>query len=86
MHAMIYLPAYLRIQHCGLNHIFQWYALSPCAIVAEDIVQRLGKRVLNHYQWQTDARWCYWVGYIWVWGFFAWSLPKNVFPKDDCVP
>ncbi|APA15159.1 hypothetical protein sscle_14g099290 [Sclerotinia sclerotiorum 1980 UF-70] len=85
MHAMIYLPAKIRISGCGISHIFQWYSLSPCAIIAEEIAQKLGKRVLRHHGWRTDSKWCYWFGYLWVWGFFSWSLPKSVFPKDDCV-
>ncbi|CAD6445008.1 a7b14899-023c-453a-83aa-70669c4a8e8e [Sclerotinia trifoliorum] len=86
MHAMIYLPAKMRISGCGISHIFQWYSLCPCAIIAEDTAQKLGKKVLSHHGWRTDSRWCYWFGYLWVWAFFAWSLSKNVFPKDDCVP
>ncbi|KAF7880069.1 uncharacterized protein EAF02_007706 [Botrytis sinoallii] len=86
MHAMIYIPAKMKFPNCGLRHIFQWYSLCPCAIIAEDLVQKWGKRVLRRYGWSNDSRWHYWIGYLWVWGFFAWSLPKFVFPKDDCVP
>ncbi|KAF7921068.1 uncharacterized protein EAE97_011336 [Botrytis byssoidea] len=86
MHAMIYIPAKMKLPNCGVSHIFQWYSLCPCAIIAEDLVQKLGKEILRRYGWSKDSRWHYWVGYLWVWGFFAWSLPKFVFPKDDCVP
>ncbi|KAF7944181.1 hypothetical protein EAE96_010583 [Botrytis aclada] len=86
MHAMIYIPAKMKFPNCGLSHIFQWYSLCPCAIIAEDLVQKWGRKVLRRYGWSRDSRWHYWVGYLWVWGFFAWSLPKFVFPKDDCVP
>ncbi|TEY84149.1 hypothetical protein BOTCAL_0020g00240 [Botryotinia calthae] len=86
MHAMIYIPAKMEYPNCGVSHIFQWYSLCACAIIAEDFGQKWGKKVLRRYGLRRDSRWHCWVGYLWVWSFFAWSLPKVVFPKDDCVP
>lgn len=86
MHAMMYIPATMKYPNCGVGHIFQWYSLCACAIIVEDFVQKWGKKVLRRYGLRRDSRLHYWVGYLWVWSFFSWSLPKVVFPKDDCVP
>ncbi|KAF7897741.1 uncharacterized protein EAF01_008707 [Botrytis porri] len=62
MHAMICIPAKIKFSNCRVSHIFQWYLLCPCAIVAEDLVQKWGKEVLRHYGWRRDSRWHYWLG------------------------
>lgn len=64
-----------------------WYVLHALALLLEDCVQRLlkclvPKKDTGKTRTGTGAQIA---GYIWVYFFFWWSLPRLVFPNVDCT-
>jgi hypothetical protein len=62
---------------CDFKPVIWWWLLMPLGIALEDSVGWLFSGVVAGRQWRS-------VGYVWVWMYLAWSLPKKVFPSVDC--
>ena len=62
-----------------------WYILMGTAVISEDLLRRM-------YLWMTRRQqrnrptggWWKMFGYVWVWMFLVWSMPKIMFPMVDC--
>jgi hypothetical protein len=70
---------------CEIGPVMHWFCLASGGIVLEDWVMSAWER----WMWKGRGKasmniWRYVLGYMWVWGFFAWSLPKMIFPNVDC--
>jgi hypothetical protein len=76
MHAV---PLKLLGGACDAWPVMHWYFLAVLGIMAEDLV--LGAFAMLGCL--EGRRWRF-LGYVWVWGWFAWSLPKIVFPNWMC--
>jgi hypothetical protein len=68
---------------CGYWEDIEWFCLNFLGVLVEECMQwvinkgfRLGKQ---------STRWKR-IGYVWVFGFFFWSLPKTQYPKVFCEP
>jgi hypothetical protein len=69
---------------CGYWEDLHWFCLNFAAIFAESVVQGvlcevLGEGARSRMMKKT-------LGYVWVFGFLFWSLPKSQFPKMRCSP
>ena len=70
---------------CDARPTIRWYILMGTAVVIEDLLRRV-------YWWMRGGQqgkrptggWWKVFGYVWVWMFFGWSLPKIMFPMIDC--
>lgn len=77
---------------CSAFPVLYWYFLAAGTIILEDYI--LGAK--KYLGWDNgegmalrgEAYWRSrlerWMGYVWVWSWFAWSLPKMVFPSFMC--
>ncbi|PMD63721.1 uncharacterized protein K444DRAFT_522430, partial [Hyaloscypha bicolor E] len=80
--------AKLQSRKCGAAPVMLWYCLAAAGIVIEDCAQtayeaveaRLWKELKAPRMTTRHEV----LGYIWVWVFFAWSLPKMVYPNFAC--
>jgi hypothetical protein len=69
---------------CGYWEDLYWFFLNFAAILAESVVQGVFSKVLGtggRSRMTNKA-----LGYVWVFGFLFWSLPKSHFPKMRCSP
>ena len=66
---------------CDIGPTIRRRILMGFAVVFEDLVRRLFSEMKAGWQWERRGRA---LGYIWVWIYLAWSLPKVVFPNDAC--
>lgn len=72
---------------CDTLPVLRWYLLMGVAILFEDLIQRLywwirsGQKEMDRL---AMSRWWRILGYIWVWVYLGWSLPKMFFPLVDC--
>ena len=55
-------------------------------MVIEDLVKNMYWWMRNEKQ-GTDGTGGWWkvFGYVWVWAYLGWSLPKLIFPSFDCT-
>lgn len=60
--------------------VVHWYCLMGLGVVLEDTVQG----GVGYFEHLHSGKWRYAIGYVWVWLFFSWSLPKLFFPMVDC--
>ena len=91
MHA---LSTIFRDRSCTIWPVVYWFSLMGVGMVFEDLVQAMfsyivgrRKEVVNDGDSDGDrdgGSWRHVVGYLWVWFFFSWSLPKLVFPNVEC--
>ena len=72
---------------CDIWPIMRWYSLMGVAICLEDLVKSI-------YSWVRGGQrerdkvlngWRKVFGYVWVWVYLGWSLPKVVFPRIECM-
>jgi|SRR5579862_2458251 len=67
---------------CGVGPIVEWHVLMGLAMVLEDMAVWLSSAAKNGYA--LGGRWRVLFGYVWVWAYLAWSLPKIRYRMVDC--
>jgi hypothetical protein len=67
---------------CGFKEESAWYLMNLGAIMAEGLVLWYVKRIAA----MPSSMVCKGMGYVWVYGFMLWSLPKMHFAKIICGP
>lgn len=88
---------FFKNKSCSVMPVMFWFWLMGIGIVVEDAFQscymclslrvqekRLSRLKETRKVIKITARTRF-VGYMWVWLFFSWSLPKLVFPDVDCI-
>lgn len=69
---------------CGYWEDLAFFVMCFAALLFEEGMQRAAYRAFGE-AWQNG--WiCRILGYIWVFGFFFWVLPKHQYPKVLCAP
>jgi len=68
---------------CGYWEDVQWFCLNFVAMAVERTVLAAGYRAFGHNAIR-HAGWKF-AGYIWVFAFMFWSLPKSQYPKIYCA-
>lgn len=83
MHAV---PLKLLGGECAAWPVVRWYLLVVGGIVVEDLVLGAVKYLGLLTEGAASGKKRYWryIGYVWVWCWFSWSLPKLVFPNWMC--
>ena len=66
---------------CDVKPLLLWYILMGLAIALEDLAKGLFFRVRG--KGAASRQWKLF-GYIWIWVYLAWSLPKALFPMISC--
>ena len=71
---------------CDPMHVMKWNILMGLAVVFEDLVKMASSLVGSGQQSEKRGPNLWWriFGYIWVWTYLAWSLPKIRYPALDC--
>ncbi|KAI9765764.1 MAG: hypothetical protein M1839_005390, partial [Geoglossum umbratile] len=71
---------------CDPMHVMKWNILMGLAVVFEDLVKMMSSLVGGGQQSKKRGANPWWriFGYIWVWTYLAWSLPKLRYPAFDC--
>lgn len=67
---------------CGYLEDILWFCLNFAALVAEEGVQWLKIRLVGTWNGNVGKI----AGFLWVFAFFFWSLPKTEYPKILCAP
>src|SRR5207247_241392 len=62
---------------CDVASALRWNILMGFALIFEDLVRWAFSGMVAGRRWRL-------FGYIWVWIYLAWSLPKMVFPNAAC--
>ena len=78
VHAIITVQLGFR---CGYMEDIVFFCLNYAAMLAEEIVQQTISPRLGRWQNGPVGRA---LGFLWVYGFFFWSLPKQQYPKIYC--
>ena len=78
VHAMITVQLGFR---CGYMEDIVFFCLNYAAMLAEELVQRTFSPHVGRWQNGPVGRA---VGFLWVYGFFFWSVPKQQYPKIYC--
>ena len=63
---------------CDITPTLQWFFLIGLTMAAEDLFRRIFSGVAAGRQWRV-------LGYLWVWIYLSWSLPKMRFPMFGCL-
>lgn len=70
---------------CLTSPVIRWYFLIAVGIVLEDLALSTCKSFGFENKKSQHSLTCWsWVGYVWVWSWFSWSLPKIVYPNFLC--
>ncbi|KAF7291773.1 hypothetical protein HMN09_01236900 [Mycena chlorophos] len=72
---MHYIPEYMTLRNWG-GGALRFFLMQALAILVEDRVLALGRQVVGS---ANTRRWKL-LGYLWVWTWFAWTLPGWVDP------
>jgi hypothetical protein len=72
-----------QLEHCAWWGDVYWFCLNFIAMAGEGLVLSVGRGVLgprfaDHKGWRV-------LGYLWVFAFMFWSLPKMQYPKVYCM-
>ncbi|MCJ1344594.1 hypothetical protein MMC31_002797 [Peltigera leucophlebia] len=67
---------------CGYSEDIAWFCLNFAALMAEEGVQWLIIRLFGTWNGNVSKI----AGFLWVFAFFFWSLPKTEYPKILCAP
>lgn len=67
---------------CGYSEDILWFCLNFAALVAEEGVQWLIIRLFDTWNGTLGKI----AGFLWVFAFLFWSLPKTEYPKILCAP
>lgn len=67
---------------CGYSEDIVWFCLNFAALVAEEGVQWPIIRLFGTWNGSLDKI----AGFLWIFAFFFWSLPKTEYPKVLCAP
>ena len=78
VHAIITVQLGFR---CGYMEDIVFFCLNYAAMLAEELVQQTFSPQVRRWQNGPVGRA---VGFLWVYGFFFWSLPKQQYPKIYC--
>ena len=78
VHAMITVQLGFR---CGYMEDIVFFCLNYAAILAEELVQQTISPHVGRWQNGPVGKA---LGFLWVYGFFFWSLPKQQYPKIYC--
>src|SRR5215469_4481488 len=70
---------------CDQWPTMRWYILMGAAVIIEDLSIRWWMRRGRQGN-RPKGGWWKVFGYVWVWTFLGWSLPKLMFPMIDCKP
>ena len=80
IHALVTWQLGLR---CGYWEDIAWFCCNFAGILLEEGVQWVVFRLLCGHRWWNGAT-SKGVGFLWVFMFFFWSLPKSEYPKMSC--
>lgn len=69
---------------CRARPTMEWYILMGTALIIENLLKGMYWWMRGRQQGNRTSGWWKVFGYVWVWMFFAWSLPKIMFPMVDC--
>ena len=67
---------------CGYWQDIWWFCVNFIAMLAEEWAQWFARRLMGGRFENTNAGKA--VGFLWVYGFLFWSLPKSSYPKISC--
>ena len=70
-------------QNCEVWPVVYWYMSMGIGIILEDWAIWIWNFLIGERSQQMRI-WYYVIGYMWVWAFYAWSLPKLIYPIIDC--
>ena len=71
---------------CGYWEDLAFFVICYAAVLVEEGVQLAASRTfIGRGEWQ-DGWICRGLGYLWVFGFLFWVLPKHQYPKVLCTP
>jgi hypothetical protein len=62
---------------CDAMSAIWWSILMGLAVAFEDLIRWALSGIRTSRRWRI-------LGYIWVWVYLAWSLPKVLFPNANC--
>jgi hypothetical protein len=68
---------------CGYWENIGWFCLNFLGVLVEEGMQWVINKGFR--PGKQSTRWKR-IGYVWVFGFFFWSLPKTQYPKVFCEP
>ncbi len=84
--AVLHAVGYWAVNpNCDVMPTLRWHILMAMVMVFEDLLKSIYRWMRRGHQGErrTDG-WSTVFGYIWVWSYLAWSLPKLMFPEIDC--
>lgn len=71
---------------CGYWEDLEFFVLCYVAVLVEEGVQLAASRCIVRCGGWQDGWICRGLGYVWVFAFLFWVLPKHQYPKVLCTP
>ena len=77
----------MYLMDCGATRSLLWWLMQPLAFVLEEAVSQAWKNVMSRYRERKVVKGFEMVvGWMWVFAWFFWSVPKMIYPLYNCKP